>query len=77
MLREHCDDLDRNPDEIDKTILYVGDALNKGDTDRFLAEMSHYAKLGISTVVVMPLDNEPVAFVERLGTSVIPTLSGL
>jgi F420-dependent oxidoreductase-like protein len=77
VLRKHCDDLGRNPDEIDKTILYVGDALNKGDTDRFLAEMSDYAKLGISTVVVMPLDNEPVAFVERLGTDVIPTLSGL
>jgi F420-dependent oxidoreductase-like protein len=75
VLRKHCDDLGRNADEIDKTILYVGDALNRGDTDRFLAEMSEYAKLGISTVVVMPLDNEPVAFVERLATDVIPTLS--
>jgi hypothetical protein len=39
--------------------------------------MAHYAKLGISTVVVMPLDNEPIAFVERLGARVIPSLAEL
>jgi hypothetical protein len=39
--------------------------------------MAAYAKLGISTVVVMPLDNEPIAFVERLGAKVIPLLAAL
>jgi F420-dependent oxidoreductase-like protein len=77
VLRAHCKDIGRDPDEIDKTILYVGDALGKGETDRFLDEMRDYAKLGISTVVVMPLDDDPVAFVERLGSQVIPTLSEL
>jgi F420-dependent oxidoreductase-like protein len=77
VLRGHCDRVGRNPDDIDKTILYVGDSLNKGDTEQFLTEMRSYAKLGISTVVVMPLDHDPVAFVERLGTEVIPTLSKL
>jgi len=77
VLRRHCDDLGRDPDEIEKTILYVGDALTKGDSDRFLSEMADYAKLGISTVVVMPLDQEPVAFVERLGAEVIRPLAAL
>lgn len=77
VLRRHCDDLGRNPDEITKTILYVGDALAKHDSDEFLREMSRYATLGISTVMVMPLDNEPVAFVERLGAEVIPSLATL
>jgi F420-dependent oxidoreductase-like protein len=77
VLREHCEELGRNPDEIDKTILYVGDALTKGEHEQFLLQMEEYAKLGISTVVVMPLDDHPVGFVERLGTKVIPTLSEL
>lgn len=77
VLRRHCDDLGRNPDEVDKTILYVGDALAKGDFEGFLSEMAEYAKLGISTVTVMPLDDEPVAFVERLGAEVITPLAEL
>lgn len=77
VLRRHCDDVGRNPDDIAKTILYVGDALSSGDTGRFVTEMADYAKLGISTVVVMPLDNEPVAFVERMGAEVIPRLADL
>ena len=77
VLRRHCDDVGRNPDDIAKTILYVGDALSSGDTDRFATEMEYYAKLGISTVVVMPLDDAPLAFVERLGSKVIPRLAEL
>lgn len=77
VLRRHCDELGRDPDEIAKTILYVGDGLAKGDTGQFLSEMAQYAKLGISTVVVMPLDQEPIAFVERLGAEVMPPLAEL
>lgn len=77
VLRRHCDEVGRDADGIAKTILYAGDALSSGDPDRFLAEMADYAKLGITTVIVMPLDGEPVAFVERLGTDVIPRLAEL
>jgi len=77
VLHRHCAELGRNPDEITKTILYVGDALTKGDTEGFVGEMAQYAKLGISTVVVMPLDAEPLAFVERLGKEVLPRLAEL
>ena len=77
VLRCHCDDIGRNADDIAKTILYVGDAIASGATDRFLTEMAGYAKLGVSTVIVMPLDKEPVAFLERLGSEVIPRLAEL
>lgn len=77
VLRRHCDEVGRNADDIKKTILYVGDALSNRDPDRFLAEMADYAKLGITTVVVMPLDADPVAFVEWLGVDLIPRLSEL
>lgn len=77
VLRRHCDEVGRNADDIKKTILYVGDALSNRDLDRFLAEMEDYAKLGITTVVVMPLDADPVAFVEWLGVDLIPRLSEL
>jgi alkanesulfonate monooxygenase SsuD/methylene tetrahydromethanopterin reductase-like flavin-dependent oxidoreductase (luciferase family) len=77
VLRRHCDDLDRNPDDITTTILYVGDLLTNRDTDGFVSEMEAYAKLGISTVVVMPLDDDPVRFIERAGTEVIPRLAEL
>jgi F420-dependent oxidoreductase-like protein len=77
VLRRHCDDLGRDPDEIKKTILYTADALAKGETDQFITEMEGYARLGISTVVVMPLDDHPVAFIERMGTDVIPRLADL
>jgi len=77
VLRGHCNDVDRNPDDITKTILYVGDTLARGDTDGFVAEMAAYAELGISTVVVMPLDDQPIAFIERVGAEVIPRLAEL
>ena len=77
VLARHCEDVGRNPDDIEKTILYVGDALRNQDTGAFLAEMSEYAKLGVSTVVVMPLDADPVAFIEGVGSQVIPRLREL
>ena len=55
----------------------MGDAIASGATDRFLTEMAGYAKLGVSTVIVMPLDKEQVTFLERLGTDVIPRLAEL
>lgn len=39
--------------------------------------MRPYAALGVDTVVVMPLVEEPVGFVERLGEAVVPALAEL
>jgi F420-dependent oxidoreductase-like protein len=77
VLRDHCDEIGRDPGEIKKTILYTADTLAKGETDQFLEEMEGYAQLGVSTVVVMPLDDQPVAFIDRMGNHVIPRLGEL
>jgi F420-dependent oxidoreductase-like protein len=77
VLRRHCDDVGRSPDDITRTILYVGDTLRNGDSDGFVSEMQAYAKLGISTAVVMPLDDQPLAFIERTCADVIPRLAEL
>jgi F420-dependent oxidoreductase-like protein len=75
VLRAHCEDLGRDPGEVAVSMLYVGDAVIKGDSDRFVQEMQPLAALDVETVVVMPLVEEPVAFVERLGSEVVPALA--
>jgi F420-dependent oxidoreductase-like protein len=65
VLRRHCDDVGRDFDEIDKTILYSGGALDSGDVDAFGGDMAGYAKLGIDGVVVMPLTDRPADWVEQ------------
>lgn len=77
VLRAHCEQVGRDPGEIAKSVLYVGDALVKGDRERFVEEARAFAGLGVDTVVVMPLVEQPVAFVERLGTDVVPVLAQL
>jgi F420-dependent oxidoreductase-like protein len=77
VLRAHCEQVGRDPGEIAKSVLYVGDALVKGVRERFVEEMRPFAALGVDTVVVMPLVEQPIAFVERLGTDVVPALAEL
>ena len=77
VLRAHCLDVGRDPGEVAMSVLYLGDALVKGDDGRFVEEMRPFAALGVETVVVMPLVEEPVAFVERLGAEVVPALGEL
>src|SRR5450631_3286893 len=68
VLDRHCADEQRDPATITRTILAMSDPL--GDTDGFLASMEEYAALGIQMVDVMPLVEDPVAFVSRLGDEV-------
>jgi F420-dependent oxidoreductase-like protein len=77
ILRRHCADVGRDPGEVAISVLFAGDALVKGELERFLAEARSYAELGVETVIVMPLHEEPVAFVERLGDEVVPRLAEL
>ena len=62
---------------VSKDARRLGDALVKDDAERFVEEMRPFAALGVKTVVVMPLVEEPVAFVERLGADVVPALAEL
>jgi F420-dependent oxidoreductase-like protein len=65
VLRRHCDDVGRDFDEIDKTILYSSGALDSGDIDAFASDMAGYAKFGIDGVMVMPLTDRPADWVEQ------------
>jgi hypothetical protein len=49
----------------------VSDALIRGDTERFVKEGRPCAELGVGTIVVLPLTEQPVTFIERLGTDVV------
>ena len=75
VLDRHCADENRDPDSITRTILGMTDPL--ADVDGFLATMEKYAALGIQMVDVMPLAEDPVAYVTRLGEEVVPRLAGL
>lgn len=77
MLRGHCAQLGRDPGEIATSVLYVGHALMRGDTERFVEEARAYAELGVATIVVMPLTERPVEFIERLGSEVVPRVAEL
>ena len=75
VLDRHCADEQRDPATITRTILAMSDPL--ADVDGFLASMEEYAALGIQMVDVMPLVEDPVAFVSRLGDEVVPRLAEL
>jgi len=73
VLDRHCADEQRDPDSITRTILGMSDPL--ADVDAFLGSMEEYAALGIQMVEVMPLVEDPAAFVTRLGEEVVPRLA--
>lgn len=76
VLRGHCVREQRDFDEIERTILYVGDRLNHGDVDGFIDEMGAYAAVGIQRVAVMPGGPDPVGWIRPLG-AVMPALTEL
>lgn len=75
VLKGHCDNEGRDYDAIKKTVLYIGDPL--GDTDAFMRHAEQYAALGVSLVDFAPGQGDPVAFVERIGTDIVPRLADL
>ena len=75
VLDRHCADEQRDPAAISRTILGMADPL--ADIDGFLASMEQYAALGIDMVDVMPLVDDPVSYVTRLGEEVVPRLAEL
>lgn len=75
VLRRHCDDVGRDFDAVRKTVIGHMDPL--ADPAGFLAEMSAYAGLGISLVVLSPQGDDPVAWTERVCGDVLPELARL
>lgn len=76
VLRRHCDDVGRDYDAIEKTML-GGAADPVADPDAFVAEMAAYAALGITTVEVMPTGEDPVGWTTRICEDVLPRLADL
>ena len=74
VLVRHCDREGRDPASIDKTILALTNPFD--DFDGFLTLMAGYAKLGISTVELIPI-GDPVAFTAQVGDRVVPALAQL
>lgn len=75
ILDEHCEAVGRDPREIQRTILGGGDPIN--ETDRFLAEMETYAKLGVDLVEMVPTGPDPVAYTAAFCEKVVPRLADL
>jgi F420-dependent oxidoreductase-like protein len=74
VLARHCDNEGRDPATIDKTLLALGNPLD--DPDAFIAEMAEYARLGVSTVELMPI-GDPIAFTSEVGERIIGPLAQL
>jgi F420-dependent oxidoreductase-like protein len=75
VLAKHCDEVGRDYDTIQKTILGGPDPL--ADTDAFLSEMATYAAMGIDHVQLAPPSADPVGFTAELGERIIPRLAEL
>ncbi len=75
VLRRHCDELGRDYDSIQRTMLAPGDAVR--DPDGFLREMQAYADAGIELVALMPHGPDPVGWVSTFVDEVAPRLAEL
>ena len=75
VLRRHCDDVGRDPAEIELTVIGGVDPL--ADVDAFLARMEPVARLGFTMVTVTPSMPDPVAWTSELVDKVLPRLREL
>lgn len=76
VLRGHCERDQRDYEQIERTIFYVGDTLATGNLDGFVSAMDEYAAVGIDSVAVMPVGPDPVAWIEQLA-AIVPRLAEL
>jgi F420-dependent oxidoreductase-like protein len=77
VLRRHCADEGRAFEEIEKTIVYAGSTLLRGDHDAFVEEMSVYASLGVDEVIVRTPRAHPAGWISSHCAPVVPRLAEL
>lgn len=75
VLRRHCDDVGRDYESIEKTMIVVDDPLQ--DTDAFLKSMQEYAAEGISLITMMPPTDDPAGWTGSVCEDVLPRLAEL
>jgi len=72
VLRDHCQRAGTDPTDIRKTLLWTGAV-----DDHLITSLRPLADLGFTEVHIMAPPGDPVAFIERLGTHVVPALRDL
>lgn len=75
VLRRHCDDVGRDYDSIEKTMIVAEDPLQ--DVDAFVRSMEEYAARGISLITMFPPTPDPVGWTDAVCTDVVPRLAEL
>jgi F420-dependent oxidoreductase-like protein len=75
VLEGHCEAEGRDPAEIERTVVASG--VDEVGVDDFLRRMEAYAALGIGKVFVTPRGPDPVAWVERFASAVLPRMREL
>jgi F420-dependent oxidoreductase-like protein len=75
VLERHCEDVGRDPAEVEKTIIGQYDVL--ADPDAFLRDMQAYAALGVTTVWTGPTGDDPAASTAALTAAVVGRLAEL
>jgi F420-dependent oxidoreductase-like protein len=72
VLRGHCDDLGRDYDEIEKTVMMPFDVSDETKIDTLLGELERLGGLGITHVHGSLKDVGTIAPIETMGAKVIP-----
>jgi alkanesulfonate monooxygenase SsuD/methylene tetrahydromethanopterin reductase-like flavin-dependent oxidoreductase (luciferase family) len=75
VLRRHCDDVGRDPGEIEVTAL-IGVA-EDADRDTILREVEALAAVGTQAIVVRSTGPEPSKWLEETWGPVVPALAGV
>ncbi|GAA4364830.1 LLM class F420-dependent oxidoreductase [Nocardioides caricicola] len=75
VLRRHCDDVGRDYDTIEKTMIVTTDPLE--DTDAFVASMAEFAAVGIELITLAPMVDDPAGWTHDVCDRVLPRLADL
>ncbi|MEZ0339306.1 LLM class F420-dependent oxidoreductase [Mycobacterium sp. pV006] len=70
VLRRHCDDVDRDFDDIQVTVLAGQPRPDSGGIDEFVRSMADYAKIGVHAAYVMPPGGAPAAWIDAIAPAV-------
>ena len=78
VLRNHCDEVGRDYDEIEKTVVLHMDPGDRGErSDRILRRLDHLAGLGVDQVIGTVRNSDRLAPLEAMGHRVIPAAADL
>jgi alkanesulfonate monooxygenase len=78
VLRQHCADIGRDYDEIEKTVMMPMDVGPNGENvDEILGHIEGFAKLGIQHVHGRVADVEKITPIQTIGERIIPAVASL